>query len=121
MPVMRVMKSNTVESASPPLKAASQVEGIQVSMETQKSARRTHQAVRIIRSICGALEAAAVGGGGGSTVERGSRLRSSVRMPRRINRAATRTKNGRAGSTAEKRMLDVGREARSVVLTTPIS
>jgi hypothetical protein len=63
MPVMRVMESSTVESASPALKAASQVVGIQVSMETQKSARRTHQARRMIRSICGALEAAAVGGG----------------------------------------------------------
>src|ERR1700684_2935627 len=109
MPVMRVMESNTVESASPALKAASQVVGTQVSMETQKSARRTHQALRMIRSIWGAREAAAVGGGGGSMVERGSRLRSSVRMPGRINRAATRTKNGSPGSTAEKKMLDVGR------------
>jgi hypothetical protein len=109
MPVIKVMESSTVERASPALKTPSQVVGIHVSIETQNAARSTHHALRMIRSILGVLDMAAVGGGGGSMVARGSRLRSSVRIPGRTSRAATRKKNGSAGSTAENMRLEVGR------------
>ena len=109
MPVIRVMESSTVDKASPALKTPSQVVGIHVSMETQNTASSTHQPVRIRRSICGVLDLAAVGGGGGSMVERGSLLRSSVRIPGRMRSAATRKKNGSAGMTAEYKRLAVGR------------
>ena len=95
------MERKTVASARPELKTPSHVLGIQVSMETTKPANTTYHKMRMIRSMLGALDATAVGGGGGSMVAKGSRLESSARMPGRKSRAPTSTKKGSEGSTAE--------------------
>ena len=88
----------TIERARPLLKTASQVTGIQVSMETQNAAKSTHHAVRMMRSMLGApvrwrRSAAAADrwwpAGPGSS--RGSAC------PGRKSRAATMTKNGSDG------------------------
>ena len=108
MPVMRVIESSTVARAMPELKTASQVLGIQVSMDTAKPARITHHRRRIHLSMVGTREDDAAGGGGGSMVARGSLLRSSSRIPGRMSNAATSTKNGSPGITAENSRLPVG-------------
>src|SRR4029077_19581898 len=101
MPVINVTDRRTVERASPELNTPSHVLGIHVSMETTKTASTAHQSRRMIRSMPGAREAAATGGGGGSIVAKGSRFTSKDRMPGRIRSAATKTKNGSDGRTAE--------------------
>ena len=69
-------------------------------MDTQNPAKTSHHKGRMILSIVGARLAAAIGGGGGSIVAKGSRLESRFRIPGRISRAATITTNGIDGTTA---------------------
>ena len=110
MPVIRVMESSTVDRASPriedpfPGRRNPREHG---DAEARRGAPTSP--IRMRRSICGVLDLAAVGGGGGSMVARGSLLRSSVRIPGRMRRAATRKKNGSAGITEEYKRLAVGR------------
>ena len=85
-----------------------QATGIHVSMDTQKAAKRTHQRTRMIRFMLGARVVAAIGGGGGSMVARGSRLASRLRIPGRMSSAATRAKNGSDGTTAAFQKLSGG-------------
>ena len=81
MPVISVMESRTIDRVRPLLKTVSHESGIQVSMDTKNTANRIHQRTRMIRFMLGARAEAAMGGGGGSIVARGSRLASSARIP----------------------------------------
>ena len=108
MPVIRVTERRMIERVRPLLNTVSQVTGIQVSMETQKAANRTHHAVLMMRSMLGARVVAAIGSGGGSMVARGSRLASRLRIPGRMSRAAAMAKNGREGTTAAFQKLSGG-------------
>ena len=101
IPVISVMDNRTVERAIPELNTPSHTLGIHVNIETMNTARTTHHSRRMMRSMLGARDEAAIGGGGGSIVARGSRFRSRERMPGRMRSAATRTKNGSDGRTAE--------------------
>ena len=106
MPVMSVIDNRTVENPNPRLKTPAQVFGIHVSMDTTKAISRAYQRGRMIRFMLGARAATAVGGGGGSTVARGSRLWSRARMPGSTSNAPTNTKNGSEGTMAAlKRLL----------------
>src|ERR1700753_896064 len=100
MPVIRVTERQMMDNVRPLLNTVSQVTGIQVSMETQNAARRTHHRVLMMRSMVGALVVAAMVAGGGSRVASGSRLESRLRKPGRISRAAAIAKNGSDGTTA---------------------
>ncbi len=101
MPVMSVMESRTIEYVSPLLKTVSHESGIQVSMDTKKTANRIHQSTRMIRFMLGARAEAAMGGGGGSIVARGSRLASSARIPGRKSSATTKKMKGSEGRIVE--------------------
>ncbi len=83
MPVIRVMDRKMTEKASPSLNTNVQVGGIQVSIETMKAPRSRYHSRRMIRSICGARTAAAVGGTGGSTEASGSLHRRGCACPER--------------------------------------
>src|SRR5271154_1274012 len=108
MPVINVIERSTIERARPVLKTPTQTELIQVSIDTQKAARTTHHAMRMIRSMRGARAAAAMGSGGGSMVASGSRLESRSRNPGRISSAAAMAKNGSDGTMAAFQKLSGG-------------
>ena len=101
IPVMRVMERKMVAKAMPELKTFSQVRGIQVSMDTTKTARRAYQAILMTRSNWGARIDAVVGGVGGSMAAMGSRASSRLRSPGTKSSAAASTMNGSDGRTAE--------------------
>ncbi len=98
-----------IEKTRPALNTFSQVDGIQVSMETTKAPRRMYQPTLTTRSIWGARSAAVVGGVGGSTEDNGSLVLSRLRSPGTMSRAAMRTMNGRDVSAAEDHTLLTGR------------
>ncbi len=110
MPVISVMESSTIESVKPVVEhARPRRSGIQVSMDTKKPAKTIHHSAPD-DPVHGRAPgvAAAMGGGGGSMVASGSRLESRLRMPGRISRAATMTKNGSDGTTAAFQKLSGG-------------
>ena len=89
-------------------------------MDTQNPAKTSHHRGRMILSMVGARLAAAIGGGGGSIVARGSRLESRSRIPGRIRSAATITMNGMDGTTAAFQKLFGGMYPWSTVVKTPM-
>jgi hypothetical protein len=74
----------------------------------------------MMRSIVGARLAAAIGGGGGSMVDSGSRFESKVRIPGRTSRATTMATKGIEGTTAAFQILFGEMYPSSTVVVTPI-
>ncbi len=89
-------------------------------MDTQNPTKTSHHKGRMILSMVGARLAAAIGGGGGSIVAKGSRLESRFRIPGRISRAATITTKGIDGTTAAFQKLFGGMYPCSTVVKTPM-
>src|ERR1700683_3684843 len=123
MPVINVIDSNTIDKVMPLLNTVVQpgnVPGIHVSIDTKNAAKSAHHRTRMIRSIVGARALAAMGGGGGSIVARGSRLAARLRIPGRSSSAAMMMTNGNAGTTAAFQKLFGGMQPWSTVVATPI-
>ncbi len=102
------------------MKTFSQILGIQVSMDTENTARSTYQRIRITRSNSGARTVAMEGGVGGSTAANGSFAPPRVRIPGTRTSAPTSTTNGREVRAADDQMLPAGRYPCRTVTVIPI-
>ena len=111
MPVISVIDSSTIDNVKPLLKTVVQAgkePGIQVSMDTQKPAKRTHHSTRMMRSMRRSPRRR--GHGRWRRVDRGQWVpaRVQLRMPGRNSRATTIKMNGRDGTTAALKKLSGG-------------